>query len=157
MTDDKFNKEHKYNIRHSYGLEGKRANYPAKRCVCVSHLRIGAESIVSCLQILTPGPLDHGCPYRHYSADNLQSALLSTYSHRGLTSADLPEIMAQVKAGHFHVACTRVFEITHSSHGVKKGEGIGGGESVTHPNQYAARSMELDKPQVEGEAMVIEA
>lgn len=33
MTDDKFNKEYKYNIRHSYGLEGKRANYPAKKCV----------------------------------------------------------------------------------------------------------------------------
>lgn len=31
MTDDKFNKEYKYNIRHSFGLEGKRANYAAKR------------------------------------------------------------------------------------------------------------------------------
>lgn len=38
------------------------------------------------------------------------------------------------------MACTRVFEITH---GVRQGEGIGDGESVTHPNQYAARSREL--------------
>ncbi|WFD01933.1 4-nitrophenylphosphatase [Malassezia obtusa] len=49
MTDDKFNKEHRYNIRHGYGLEGRRLNYPAK----------------SCARIITqdaPGPQDtHGC------------------------------------------------------------------------------------------------
>jgi DNA primase large subunit len=58
--------------------------------------------------------------------------------------------MNMVKTGHYHVACTRVFEITHTALGVKKGEGVGGGESVTHPNQYAARSMELEKLKVEG-------
>lgn len=133
MTDDKFNKEYKYNIRHSYGLEGKRANYAAK----------------SCQQILLndqPGPQDsHGCPYRHFSLDNLQTALLSAYSSQGLTVSDLPEIIGNVKSGHYHVACTRVFEITHAAQGVRKGEGVGGGESVTHPNQYAARSRELEK------------
>jgi DNA primase large subunit len=36
ITDDTFNKEYKYNIRHSYGLEGKRANYPAKRSIRIS-------------------------------------------------------------------------------------------------------------------------
>lgn len=30
MTDDKFNKEHRYNIRHGYGLEGGRKNYAPK-------------------------------------------------------------------------------------------------------------------------------
>lgn len=39
MQDDKFNKEYKYNIRHSYGLEGKRANYAAKRCANSHHLQ----------------------------------------------------------------------------------------------------------------------
>ncbi|GLB34126.1 putative DNA primase [Lyophyllum shimeji] len=141
MTDDKFNKEHKYNIRHSFGLEGKRANYAAK----------------SCMQLLTSGPSEAGCPYRHYSPENLQTALLSAYSSRGLTSADLPEIMATVKAAHYHVACTRVFEMTHSTFGLKKGEGVGGGESVTHPNQYAAKSMEFYKAQQDNaEAMVVE-
>ncbi|KXN85454.1 DNA primase large subunit [Leucoagaricus sp. SymC.cos] len=137
ITDDKFNKEYRYNIRHSFGLEGKRANYPAKNC----------------LQILTPGPSDVGCPYRHFSPENLQTALLSMYSQQGLKSSDLPEIMTTVKAGHYHVACTRVFEMTHVSCGVAKGEGIGGGESVTHPNQYAARSMELAKGKSEDEKM----
>ncbi|RPD66256.1 DNA primase large subunit [Lentinus tigrinus ALCF2SS1-7] len=138
IQDDKFNKEYRYNIRHTYGLEGKRANYAAK----------------SCQQILMsdePGPGDsHGCPYRHFSADNLQSALLTMYGEHGLTSADMPEIMNMVKAKHYHVACTRVFEITHARQGVKKGEGVGGGESVTHPNQYAQRSRDLEKKMEEG-------
>ncbi|KAG8693896.1 hypothetical protein FRC09_010204, partial [Ceratobasidium sp. 395] len=30
ISDDKFAKEYRYNIRHSYGLEGRRMNYPAK-------------------------------------------------------------------------------------------------------------------------------
>ncbi|KAG6905759.1 hypothetical protein DXG01_000859 [Tephrocybe rancida] len=141
ITDDKFNKDYKYNIRHLFGLEGKRANYAAK----------------SCQQLLTAGPSEYGCPYRHYSPENLQSALLSTYPSSGLTSTDLPEIMATVKGGHYHVACTRVFEMTHHKFGVKKGEGAGGGESITHPNQYASRSMELYKAEQEsGEAMVID-
>ncbi|KAK7693362.1 hypothetical protein QCA50_002930 [Cerrena zonata] len=137
IQEDKFNKEYRYNIRHSYGLEGKRANYAAK----------------SCVQILTaeaPGTGEaHGCPYRHFSEDNLASALISTYSSQGLTTSDLPDIMTAVKSKHYHVACTRVFEITHGRYGVKKGEGIGLGESVTHPNQYAAKSREYEKARMD--------
>ncbi len=84
-------------------------------------------------------------PLSHYSPENLQTALLSAYSQQGLRAADLPEIMASVKSQHYHVACTRVFELTHSTFGVARGGGISG-ENVTHPNEYAARSMELDRP-----------
>ncbi|KAK1232949.1 DNA primase subunit pri2 [Marasmius sp. AFHP31] len=133
IKEDKFNKEYKYNIRHSYGLEGRRANYPAK----------------SCQQLLMTESSSYGCPYRYFQPENLQSALLSAYSSQGLTSSDLPEIMQTVNSRHYHVACTRVFEITHARSGVKKGEGVGGGESVTHPNQFATRSMELEKQKKE--------
>jgi DNA primase large subunit len=113
----------------------------------------------SCQQILTadlPGANDsHGCPYRQFSPDNLQTALLSSYGPKGLTAADLPEIMHAVKTSHYHVACTRVFEITHSSQ-VKKGDGIGGGECVTHPNQYAMKSRELEKAVLEGVKVTVE-
>ncbi|THU99320.1 DNA primase large subunit [Dendrothele bispora CBS 962.96] len=128
-AETKFDKEHKYNIRHSYGLEGRRANYPAK----------------SCQQLLVSDSASYGCPYRYFTPDNLQTALLSAYSSQGLKSSDIPEVMQTVRSKHFHVACTRVFEITHSQYNVKKGEGVGSGESVTHPNQYTAKSMEMEK------------
>ena len=97
----------------------------------------------------------HGCPYRHFAADNLKTALIHMYSEQGLSDADMPEILKIVKEGHYHVACTRVFEITHAARGIKKGEGVGGGESVTHPNQYAARSRELTKKMEEPDGDVV--
>lgn len=55
------------------------------------------------------------------------------------------DIMDSVKSSHYHVACTRVFEVTH---GLKKGEGLGGklvGENVSHPNAYTERSREIER------------
>lgn len=43
--------------------------------------------------------------------------------------------MQAVKGGHYHVGCTRLFEITHKKEGIKKGDGLGQGESVSHPNR----------------------
>ena len=138
MTDDKFNKEYRYNIRHGYGLEGRRMNYPAK----------------SCARILTqdqPGPQDsHGCPFRHFSTTNLSAAMVQ---HYGLSQAEQSEILASVKQGHYHVACTRIFEITHQKQGLKKGQGLDGrGETVTHPNRYFESSWKLSHAETNGEA-----
>ncbi|KAF8921387.1 DNA primase large subunit [Mucidula mucida] len=128
VTDDRFNKEYAYNVRHSYGKEGKRADYPAK----------------TCMQLLT-GSSEYGCPYRFLTPENLQTSLVSAYAPLGLQHSDLPEILHTKKDSKFHLGCTRVFEITHASCGVKKGEGVGAGETVSHPNQYALRSIELEK------------
>lgn len=125
MTDDKFNKEHRYNIRHGYGLEGRRMSYPAK----------------SCARIITqdpPGPQDsHGCPFRHFSPANLSAALSTHYK---VSPDDQQEIVNAARAGHYHVACTRLFEVTHN---VPRGQGLGDGESVSHPNRYMEASWQL--------------
>lgn len=49
--------------------------------------------------------------------------------------------MNAVKHDHYHVACTKVFEVTH---GVGSGTGLDG-ESVTHPNQYVTKSREMEQ------------
>lgn len=109
------------------------------------------------MQIITgpvPGPgQSHGCPFRHYSEANLTTALQSTY---GFGSSDIKDIVKDVKSQHYHLACTRVFELTHAkingkdkdgpttaAAGVQKGDGLGNGESVDHPNRYFDRSRAL--------------
>ena len=148
MTDDRFNKEYKYNIRHNYGLEGSRRSYIPKSC----------QKIITQDQ---PGPQDtHGCPFRHFNLDNLVPTLRTNY---GIVDAsDLNDITNAVKSQHYHVACTRVFEITHANKGVNKGDGLGNGESVSHPNKYFEKSLQLSTDQqtnsnnVKSEPMLID-
>lgn len=104
----------------------------------------------SCVQIIngnTPQQgQSHGCPFRHFSEANLATALATTY---GLNSADQKEIIGATKQHHYHLACTRLFEIQHASKGVAKGDGIGKGDAVDHPNRYFDASRELYVGKVE--------
>ncbi|KAJ2785475.1 DNA primase subunit pri2 [Coemansia interrupta] len=94
LTDDQFQKAYAYNVRHSYGQEGRRANYTPYSC----HRIITASP---------PGPGDHhGCPFRHHAPDRLRAAL---HADR-LPDADVREIADLARAGHCQVACTRHLE-----------------------------------------------
>lgn len=134
MTDDTFNKEYRYNIRHAYGDVGGDA------------IRRGrGYSPLSCQKILTghpPGSGDsHGCPYRHFSSDNLTTLLQTT----GVNDRDvLRGVKEDVEKKRFHIACNRVFEWAHKGDikRVKEDGSWGAAEldTIVHPNTYFKRS-----------------
>lgn len=160
MSDEQFQKGgHVYNIRHSYGLEGKRQDY----------------SPYSCMKIITsnhPGAGDyHGCPFKHFSSDNLRSyvteyisAAVGSAASSDLVQAGAQEVATLTRAGHFQVACTRLFEITHPAAASVSagGEGVAEGEvMIEHPNQYFELSLraagEAGKPRERGSRKIEDA
>ncbi len=74
---DKFEKNYAYNIRHSYGAEGKRNDYRPYNCNKV-------------INLTTPGNGEyHGCPFKTFSEEHLVQ-LMGSY---GLTKQDLAIVM----------------------------------------------------------------
>ena len=137
ITDDVFNKEYRYNVRHSYGDVGGDANRRGR-----------GYPPYSCQKILTehpPGPGEvHGCPYRHFSIENLTALLQAT----GVSDRDvLRGVKEDVEKSRFHIACNRVFEYAHKGE-IRKvtDEGIMSKadlDTIVHPNTYFKRSFLL--------------
>lgn len=134
ITDDTFNKEYRYNIRHSYGDVGGDATRRGR-----------GYSPFSCQKILTEHPPgsgeSHGCPYRHFSVDNLIS-LLQTI---GVPDREvLRGVKDDVEKKRYHIACNRVFEWAHTSElqQVKADYSWKATEldTIVHPNTYFKRS-----------------
>ncbi|PHH69718.1 hypothetical protein CDD82_7554 [Ophiocordyceps australis] len=134
ITDDTFNKEYRYNVRHSYGDVGGDANR-----------RGGGYSPMSCQKILTehpPGPGEaHGCPYRHFDMENLTTLLASM----GVADrAVLQGVKEDKDSQKFHMACNRVFEHLHKAEiKTAKDQGVMTAnqlETIVHPNEYYKRS-----------------
>ncbi|KAL8963339.1 MAG: hypothetical protein Q9193_000385 [Seirophora villosa] len=134
ITDDTFNKEYRYNIRHSYGDVGGDATRRGR-----------GYSPFSCQKILTEHPPgsgeSHGCPYRHFSVDNLIS-LLQTI---GVPDREvLRGVKDDVEKKRYHIACNRVFEWAHASElqQVKADYSWKATEldTIVHPNTYFKRS-----------------
>ncbi|KAI9668694.1 MAG: hypothetical protein M1829_005307 [Trizodia sp. TS-e1964] len=137
ITDDHFNKEYRYNVRHAYGEVGGDQNRRGR-----------GYSPYSCQKILTenpPGSGDsHGCPYRHFGVDNLINLLQVT----GVTDRDvLRGVKEDIASKRYHIACNRVFDSVHRSEIKKvKDENIWGPaelDTIIHPNTYFKRSFLL--------------
>jgi len=97
ITDDTFNKEYRYNVRHVYGDVGGDSNR-----------RSGGYSPYSCQRILTehaPGPGEaHGCPYRHFNMENLSALLQAS----GVSDRAVLQGVSQDKDKQkYHLACNR--------------------------------------------------
>jgi len=120
MDPDKFDKEHRYNIRHSYGQEGKKTNYTP----------------FSCIKIITanpPGPGDtHGCPFKHTDPSLLRQRLTSGQNR--VTDSAAKTIVDFAKDNHFQVACSCYYEAVHGIE-IKTS-----GMAINHPNQYFKES-----------------
>ncbi|KHJ79721.1 Eukaryotic-type DNA primase, large subunit, partial [Oesophagostomum dentatum] len=121
MDSDKFEKQYAYNIRHMYGKEGRRMDYPAFPCSTI---------------ILSNPPAAgdcHGCPFKHLD----QQLLAQRLQKDGLNANQINQIVNYSKASAYDKACTRFFEYTH-----KMDEGALG-QLITHPNSYYELSHEI--------------
>ncbi|TLS25857.1 hypothetical protein PpBr36_07252 [Pyricularia pennisetigena] len=134
ITDDTFNKEYRYNVRHVYGDVGGDANRRGR-----------GYSPFSCQKILIehpPGPGEaHGCPYRHFNLENLTALLQQV----GINDRSvLNGVREDKEKQKFHMACNRVFEYVHKNEIRRaKDEGImtvAQLETIVHPNEYFKRS-----------------
>ncbi|EGW35754.1 uncharacterized protein SPAPADRAFT_131134 [Spathaspora passalidarum NRRL Y-27907] len=129
MSQEKFNKEYKYNIRHQYGLEGARINYKPWDCAIIYSKP-------------NPGRGEaHGCPYRDFSLDSLVNNL----QEMGITDQqELNNVIDDVNKRDYTIACTRVFELTHKKQLATAGAKMEG-LHINHPNLYFDRSRQLAK------------
>lgn len=118
--EDEFNKQYLYNIRHLYGLEGSRKPTNAPNCV-----QLGKST--------SPG--EHGCPFSKFAPERLLESLKSM----GITDVqEQADIKDKLKNSHYHLACTRVYELTHPNDNRDN-------VSITSPVQYFTQSYGLTK------------
>ena len=110
----------------------------------------------SCQKILTEHPPgsgeSHGCPYRHFSVENLTTLLQST----GVSDRDvLRGVKDDVEKKKYHIACNRVFEHVHQMELRRvKADGSWGPvelDTIVHPNTYFKRSYLLKNGRGSGE------
>ena len=114
---DKFEKVYAYNIRHNYGVVGKRTNYTPYSCIKIITSNVGPDDA-------------HGCPFKHSDVSHLKQQLLAW----NLPTADINKVAEDVTQGHFQIACGKYFQVTH---------GVQFHVAINHPNHYFEESQKV--------------
>lgn len=110
ITEEQFNKQYRYNIRHNYGQEGARTNYSPYSCMKIIQMQPNATD-------------PHGCPFKSLDASVLKTKL-SSY---GLSAMHVQDVVGLSSKHHYQLACGKLFEIMHNTTLE---------EGINHPNQY---------------------
>ena len=116
---DKFEKQYAYNIRHSYGLEGKRSDYAPYSCNKI--MSLNNPNSQEC----------HGCPFKTYSVEKLKPILFKA----GLNEQTVLLILNKKKNNEFPICCIKYFEALFPGEEYEK-VGI-------HPNKYFSSAMKI--------------
>ncbi|CAD8210212.1 unnamed protein product [Paramecium octaurelia] len=94
ISEQDFNKNYLYNIRHNYGLEGKRENYQCYSCSYNMKQNPGNDEY-------------HGCPIKNFNSDVLEKYLKS----KSYEETDIKKIIELKKGNHFQLACTEIWHL----------------------------------------------
>lgn len=122
MSAEAFDKEHRYNIRHHYGLVGGRRNYKPNGC---ADLQKSDHK----------GPDEtHGCPFKYLTPDKLAQSLRDNMK---LSDDGVNEALQYTASRNYCLACTSVYKHTHPNDKEDYADGI------RHPNLYFERSYKL--------------
>lgn len=123
-----------YNVRHNYGMEGKKTSYNSASCGTILSMPVVVDKH-DC----------HGCPFRFRDEGHLRSMLQKEqHSPKGkafpdvrLMPGDIEDIITDAKNQHYTRACYKYFMKTH--------EGVKRDTLFRSPYEYYSCSRECDE------------
>jgi DNA primase large subunit len=122
-----YQKEYGYGLRHMYGKEGKRTNYPPYSCSKIINSN-------------APNANEHhGCPYKHGSIHEVTTLL----SKLGVVKDNQKTIVAQLQSHQYQLACVEHFKAVNPISTTTSGAQV---DNVgNHPNAWFHASVAHSK------------
>jgi DNA primase large subunit len=135
MFSKDYSKEYGYGLRHMYGKEGKRANYPPYSCSKIINSN-------------APNANEHhGCPYKHGSVHEVTTLL----GKLGVVKDNQKNILAQLQSHQYQLACVEHFKAVHPINPTASSQVDNVGN---HPNAWFHASVAHSKAAADATIMI---